>query len=168
MKWLLVAAFAVAAMGVSAQIPVKLGHIESSKLMQAMPEVAEAQKTLQARQDEVRKESENLREQYGKLMEDYGQNSKNYSDIVRSSKEQEIGQLRERIGQFEELAMQELERVQQELMQPVMEKATQAIKDVAKENGFTYIFDMNSGSILYAAENSTDILPLVLTKLGLQ
>ena len=53
------------------------------------------------------------------------------------------------------------------LMQPVMEKALNAIKEVGKENGFTYIFDMNAG-ILYAAENSQDVLPLVKKKLGLQ
>lgn len=136
--------------------------------MQAMPELAEVQKTLQAKQEEMQKESTNLRDQYSKLVADYSQNSKNYSDIVRASKEQEIQQLGERIGQFEDLARQEFERVQQELVQPVMEKATQAIKDVAKEHGFSYVFDMSGGSILYAAENTEDILPLVMKKLNIQ
>lgn len=49
-----------------------------------------------------------------------------------------------------------------------MTKATNAIKEVAKENGFTYIFDMSSGAILFASETSEDILPLVKKKLGIQ
>lgn len=168
MKWLLLAIFAVATMNVSAQQkPIRLGHIESGKLIQAMPEMAEVQKTFQAKQEEVQKESQNLREQYQKLVMDYTQNEKGYSEIIRTSKQREIEELGQRIQQFEQLAMQELERAQGELFQPVMDKATQAIKDVAKENGFTYVFDMSSGSILYAADNSEDILPLVMKKLNI-
>lgn len=159
----------VAAMSLSAQQkPLKLGHIESSKLIAAMPEMAEAQKKLQAKQDEVQKESQNLREQYQKLITEYTQNQKTYSDIIRTSKEQEINELGQRIQKFEELAMNELQKSRDEILQPVMDKATNAIKEVAKENGFTYIFDMNSGAIIYASETSEDILPLVKKKLGIQ
>ena len=51
-------------------------------------------------------------------------------------------------------------------MQPMIEKANQAINDVAKENGFTYVFDTASGSLLVFPDGD-DILPLVKTKLGL-
>ena len=42
------------------------------------------------------------------------------------------------------------------------------ISDVAKENGYTYIFDISGGAIIYHAENSSNILPLVKTKLKLK
>jgi hypothetical protein len=37
---------------------------------------------------------------------------------------------------------------------------------VAKENGFTYIFDVSAGSLLYQPE-SDNVLSLVKTKLGI-
>lgn len=74
----------------------------------------------------------------------------------------------QRIQKFEEIAMNEFKKAQDELLQPIMDKAHKAIQDVAKENSFTYIFDMNSGAILYASETSEDILPLVKKKLGIQ
>ena len=37
---------------------------------------------------------------------------------------------------------------------------------LSKENGFTYIYDVNA--LLYVADNSEDILPLVKKKLGMQ
>ena len=77
-------------------------------------------------------------------------------------------ELRTRIQRFQETAMNELDKAQQDLMQPITEKAMNAIREVAKENGFTYIFDLNAGPILYTSENSQDILPLVKKKLGLQ
>lgn len=169
MKWLLMAAFMVAAMSLSAQQkPLKLGHIESSKLVAAMPEMAQAQKDLEAQQAEVQKESQNLRDQYQKLIVEYTQNQKTYSEIILASKEQEINELGQRIQKFEELAMNKLQKAREELFEPVMAKATNAIKEVAKENGFTYIFDMSSGAVLFAAETSEDILPLVKKKLGIQ
>ena len=74
----------------------------------------------------------------------------------------------QRIQKFEELAMNKLQKAREELFEPVMTKATNAIKEVAKENGFTYIFDMSSGAVLFASETSEDILPLVKKKLGIQ
>lgn len=167
-KLFVLVAFTIAAMGVSAQTAVKLGHIESQRLIQAMPEWAEAQKKFQAQQDEVEKELTNLQEQFQTKMQDYATNAKTYSDVVRTSKEQELQELRTRIQRFQETAMNELDKTQQDLMQPITEKAMNAIREVAKENGFTYIFDLNAGPILYTSETSLDILPLVKKKLGLQ
>lgn len=165
----LLVAFTIAAMSVSAQQPaVKLGHIESQKLISAMPEWAEAQKKYQAQQEEVEKELTNLQEQFQTKMAEYAEKSKTYSEVIRTSKEQELQELRQRIQRFQETAMGELDKAQRALMQPITDKATNAIKEVGKENGFTYIFDVNSGALVYTAENSIDVLPLVKKKLGLQ
>ena len=59
-KLFVLVAFTIAAMGVSAQTAVKLGHIESQKLIQAMPEWTAAQKKFQAQQDDVEKELTSL------------------------------------------------------------------------------------------------------------
>lgn len=161
-------ALMITGFGVSAQQTMKLGHIETEKLIKAMPEMAAAEKTLQAKQDELTTEMKNLQDQYQKLITDYTANSKTYSEIIRQSKEQEIQGLQQRIQNFQEVASNDLEKSKTDLLQPIMDKASNAIKTVAKENGFTYIFDMSSGVLLYTAENAEDILPLVKKKLGLQ
>ncbi len=165
-KLIVVVAFTLAAMGVSAQV--KLGHIDSQKLIQAMPEMTAAQKTLQDKQAEVEKELTNMKEQFTTKLNDYSQNAKNYSDVIRASKEQDLQDLQQRIQRFQEIALDNLEKTQKELMQPIMDKALNAIKEVGKENGFSYIYDMSAGIILFAADNTEDVLPLVKKKLGLQ
>lgn len=168
-KLFVLVAFMIAAMGVSAQQPaVKLGHIETQKLIQAMPEWTEAQKKFQAQQDEVEKELTNQQELFQTKAAEYAEKVKTYSDVIRNAKEQELQELRQRIQRFQESAMNDLDKVQRDLMEPITTKATNAIKEVGKENGFTYIFDMSSGILLYSAETSQDILPLVKKKLGLQ
>jgi outer membrane protein len=42
------------------------------------------------------------------------------------------------------------------------------VSDVASENGFTYVFDMAVGTVVFAADNTVDILPMVKKKLGIQ
>ena len=160
-KVFVLVALTLAAMSVSAQV--KLGHIETQKLIQAMPEWTAAQKTFEEEQKKVNTELNSLREQFQTKLAEYSEKMKTYSEAMRATTEEEL----QGFQRFQETAMAQLEKTQNDLMQPVMEKALNAIKEVGKENGFTYIFDMNAG-ILYAAENSQDVLPLVKKKLGLQ
>ncbi len=164
-KVFVLVALTLAAMSVSAQV--KLGHIETQKLIQAMPEWTAAQKTFEEEQKKVNTELNGLREQFQTKLAEYSEKMKTYSEAMRATTEEELQGLQQRIQRFQETAMAQLEKTQNDLMQPVMEKALNAIKEVGKENGFTYIFDMNAG-ILYAAENSQDVLLLVKKKLGLQ
>ena len=109
-----------------------------------------------------------MQKEYEKLMQEYQANQSTYTDLTRTAKEQAIQQLIERIQTFQNLAQQEMAKAQERLLQPIMEKANKAIQEVGKENGFTYIFDLSNGAVLYVAENAIDVLPLVKKKLGIQ
>ena len=153
-------------MSVSAQV--KLGHINTQELIQAMPETAEARKTLETKQTEIENELTNMQESFRTKLEEYSKSAETMSDVIRASKEQELQELQQRIQNFQQLAVDNLRSTEQELFQPIMDKALNAIKEVGKENGFTYVFDLSAGGILYFADNTEDILPLVKKKLGLQ
>lgn len=161
-------AFIFVAFAASAQTakPIKLGHLDVQKLMSVMPESKKADETLQAKQAEIQKEMASMTEAYQKLMQEYQANEKTYTDLVRANKEQEIRSLGERIQSFRELADQQLQETYNKLMGEIMEKIQKAAQEVGKENGFTYIFTMNA--LLFAADNSEDVLPLMKKKLGLQ
>ena len=145
-KVFVLVALTLAAMSVSAQV--KLGHIETQKLIQAMPEWTAAQKTFEEEQKKVNTELNGLREQFQTKLAEYSEKMKTYSEAMRATTEEELQGLQQRIQRFQETAMAQLEKTQNDLMQPVMEKALNAIKEVGKENGFTYIFDMNAGILL--------------------
>lgn len=167
-KLLALVAFIFVAFTASAQTakPIKLGHLDVQKLMSVMPESKKADETLQAKQTEIQNELKSMTDTYQKLFQDYQVNAKTYTDLVRANKEQEIQTLGERIQSFRELADQQLQETYQKLMGEIMEKIQKAAQEVGKENGFTYIFTQNA--LLFAADNSEDILPLVKKKLGIQ
>ncbi len=69
--------------------------------------------------------------------------------------------------EFDGFAQQALQKKQNELLKPIFDKASAAIKAVGAEAGFTYVFDISTGVILFNSNNSVDIMPLVKTKLGI-
>jgi len=151
------------------QKQIKLGHIDSQKLIMAMPESDSAQKKLQNVEQEFQATLEELQVEFNRKFKNYQDNYTTMTELIRSTKESELNELSERIQNFQTQAQQDFERQRVELFRPIQEKAKKAVDAVAEENGFTYIFDIGPGvgAIVYASTDTEDILPLVKAKLGL-
>ena len=147
----------------------KFGHINSDELIQAMPEFDSAT----AKLEKFRKELVNALDLMTVVLNNkndaYTKEAKNLTDIVKQTKEQELIDLNKRIQDFQQNAQQQLQNKQVELFQPIYTKVDKAIKDVGKENGFLYVFDVAKGALLYFDETkSTNIMALAKTKLGIK
>ncbi len=146
----------------------KFGHINSQELISLMPERDSAQLRLEKYVNQLQDQLEAMQVEYQNKVQKYVAEEKNYTDLIRQNKEQELSDLQERIQNFQNSAQEDMQRMQSQLMQPIIQKAEKAVKDVAKENGFTYVFDLSTGAVVYFSEDSQDILPLVKKKLGLE
>jgi outer membrane protein len=157
----------VAAAGHSQNL--KFGHINSDELIQAMPEFDSATANLEKFRKELVNALELMTVELNNKNDAYTKESKNLTDIVKQTKEQELIDLNRRIQEFQQNAQTQLQNKQVELFQPIYTKVDKAIKDVGKENGFLYVFDIAKGSLLYFDETkSTNIMALAKTKLGLK
>jgi len=160
---------ALAGMGLSVQAQnLKFGHINSQELLKAMPENDSAQAQLQRFAQQLQDQMDELQVEFNKKLQDYQSQQDQLTDLIRKTKEQELANLQKNIQDFQTAAQQEMQKKQQELLQPIIDKANNAIKEVARENGFIYIFDTAGGLILYYSEKSVDILPMVKKKLGIE
>ena len=147
----------------------KFGHINSDELIQALPEFDTAQVKLEKFRKELVNALELMSVELNTKNEAYIKDSKNLSDIVKQTKEQELTDMNRRIQEFQTTAQTQLQERQTELFQPVYAKVDKAIKDIGKENGFLYVFDVAKGSLLYFDETkSINILALAKTKLGIK
>jgi len=108
-----------------------------------------------------------MQEELQKKYNEYTEKQSQMSDLIRQTKEQEIRDLGSRIEAYQQNAQAQLQEKEKELLQPIIDRAKQAIADVAKENGYTYIFDTSVGALLYQ-QDSDDIFSLVKKKLGLK
>ena len=146
----------------------KFGHINSQELLSLMPERDSAQAKIQQYAKDLEGELEIMNVEYRNKLNDYLEKQDILTPLVKQTKEQELSEFQNRIQEFTNNAQQELQQQETQLIQPIVMKAEKAIKDMAKENGFTYIFDLSRGAVIYFSEQSEDILPLVLKKLGLE
>ncbi len=152
-----------------AQKTPKFGHIDSNVLLELMPEKDSAQIKLQRIADDIEKQFEAMKNEYNVKLEEYLALSQDdaVSDLVKQTNAEALQDLQVRIEKYQTKAQQNLEENRTELFKPIIEKAKTAISSVAKENGYTYVFDSGLGIILYS-EPSDDILPLVKKKLGIE
>jgi outer membrane protein len=147
----------------------KFGHVNSDELIQALPEFDSANVKLEKFRKELVNALELMSVELNNKNDAYNKESKNLSDIVKQAKEGEIMDIQKRIQEFQTNAQTQLQNKQAELFQPVYAKVDKAIKDIGKENGFVYVFDVAKGSLLYFDETkSTNVMALAKAKLGLK
>ncbi|MBN1186896.1 MAG: OmpH family outer membrane protein [Bacteroidales bacterium] len=166
--YLLLVALVVTLTNSYAQKSPKLGHINSQELLAAMPETDSAQAKIQRIAKEFEDQLEIMQVEFNNKYQKYLQEQKNYTDLVRKAKENELQDLQQRIQEFQYTAQEEIENQRNELFQPIIDKAQKAVKDVARENGFTYVFDTGTGAVVYWAEDSEDLMAKVKAKLGVK
>ena len=68
------------------------------------------------------------------------------------------------IGKYEQDMVKQLQEREAKELQPIFDKVSTAIKDVAKENGYSFVFEKRT--LLYFDE-AMDIGGLVKAKLGM-
>lgn len=151
----------------TAQKTIKLGHINSNALMEIMPGRDTAMTLLQKEVEDLQSEMETMKKEYENRVNDYLAKKDQLSELIRKTKESDLQAMGARIEEFQANAQPLLEKRQEELLKPIVDRAKEAIEQVGKENGYTYIFDAGIGTILYS-QDSDDIMPLVKKKLGLK
>jgi outer membrane protein len=146
----------------------KFGHVTSETLLQAMPEYDSARVKMEALRQQYSDELDQIQVEINKKIEAFSQAESTMSDLIKEAKASEIQEMQTRLQNFSQTANQDLQQQQMVLIQPVMDKARQAIDAVAKEHGLIYVFDLSQGNPIYTSEESLDMEPLVKAKLGLK
>jgi outer membrane protein len=147
----------------------KFAHINSDDLIRAIPDYDTAMAQLERSRKDLVNQLEIMQVELNNKYEAYNKTSKTLTDLVRQAKEQEIQDMNNRIQEFQQNAQNQLQEQQNQLTQPLFEKVDKAIKDVGKEGGYIYVFDVSKGQVLYFDETkSTDIIKQVKAKLGIK
>ena len=150
-----------------AQNPLKIGYIDFNTLIAAMPGIDSVKIKLQKYQQSLTDQMDAMGAEFESKYADYQSKSAGMSDLIKQTKEKELSDLQSRIDAFKTKAQTDLQGKQQELLQPIISKAKDAVKEIAKENKYSYILNAIEDVVLYS-EPADDIMPLVKKKLGIQ
>ncbi|QHV98302.1 OmpH family outer membrane protein [Spirosoma endbachense] len=151
--------------------PLKLGYTNIDYILAQTPEAKDIQNqlTIQRTQseNELKRMQKELEDKYGA----YEKGAAQMTDVIRKDRETELQGLQARIQEFGRTAEQSLQTKYGQLVNPVVQKIQKAIDAVAKENAYTYVFNLDAGAnttpILLVAPEDNNITELVLKKLGI-
>ncbi len=150
-----------------AQTNAKFGYINSAKLLEKIPERTKLEKELDAYRKKLEDEIQTMVTEYTTKVQEYQNNESTMSDLIKQSKESEIREMEKRIQTFRQTADVDFQNKQTELFNPLLEKAQKAIEKVGDDNGYTYIFDVSMGTLLYYKKGD-NLQSLVEKELGIK
>lgn len=164
-SFLLVALFMMSGIA-SAQV--KIAHVNTAEVLDAMPDKSKAEKKLESYYNELQEQLKTMYTEYQNKLQDYQANAETMSNLVKQSKEKELVDLESRITAFQGNAESEFENKRAELLAPLLEKIQNAINTVGKEKGLTYIIDIATGTAVYIGTDAVDVTKDVKAKLGIK
>jgi len=167
-KIIAIAAFAVcfAFTGTVQAQAFKFGHINVQQVIALMSEKDSAEVKLKKYGENLSADMEAMQVELNNKYQGYLQKKESYTPAIREAKEKEIQDMQQRVQEFQQTAQEDFQRMQGEVYKPVLEKANNAIKKIAKDNGFTYIFDIGTPGVVYFSDTqSVDITALVKKEL---
>lgn len=143
--------------------PLKIGYTNVEYILLQLPESKQIESSLKDHSTQLENQLKNKYSEYETKLQAYEKGAATMDKTIREDKEKELMNLNNSIQEFQRNAQQSLQQKEKSLVDPVIAKIDKAIKDVAKENGYTYII---SNQALLAGPEDGDISPLVLKKLG--
>ena len=163
-KLFLLAAILFSAMGVMAQ---KVGYIKVDNVVALMPETSKIDslvKTFQA---------DSLQPRFNYTLSEYqrkdsavnGKDSLKTPASVRAKMRQEMQQDLSELQNWQQIVQQASQQKQDQLLEPLYRRAITAVQEVAKENGYSYVYTQDA---LIVAPPGDDLLPMVAKKLNLK
>jgi outer membrane protein len=160
-KLVLLAAFIAIS---SAALAQKTGYISVDQMISIMPEVAKIDSQLQKFQ------MDSIASEYEIIVKDYkyrdsllnGPDTLKMPKSVRTQHEQALQQDAYQLQNWNQISQNVIQSKQNQLLAPVYRKVMGAIQAVAKEKGYTHVYDK---SVFVIAPTGDDLLPAVAARL---
>jgi outer membrane protein len=160
--------FLITVCALSTSFAQKYGHVNFGNLLSMMPEVESAEAKLQAYEKEQVAVGDGMATTLQGAYLEAQKNQENLTPKQLKEIEADLQKQQTAIQQFEQQMGVNIEKKRQELLGPIIQKAKDMVNAVAKEGGFKLVFDSSIfGSVLFAAE-TTDLMPAVKAKMGIE
>ncbi len=143
--------------------PLKFGYTNVEYILLQMPESKQIESELKTHSTQLENQLKGKYADYEAKLQAYEKSAATMDKTIREDKEKELMTLNNSIQEFQRNAQMSLQQKEKSLVDPIITRIDKAIKDVAKENGYTYVI---SNQALLAGPEGGDISPLVLKKLG--
>jgi len=164
MKKLIVAGIMVfSTFAVSAQQ--KVGYISIDELIGVMPEAAKADAELKEYQASLAQQGQDLMQELTDKDSAFVKDSTKLTNSMKEIKRNELITLYQRVQNWNQQAQDMYQTKAQQLIAPIHDKALETVKQIAKENGYSYVLE--SAAVLVGPPGD-NLLQAAKKKLGIK
>jgi outer membrane protein len=160
---LMVVAFVAFSNSASAQS--KIGYISTQDLISVMPETQKADSSLRQFNTALYNNAREKEESLNLAIEKFNKDSATYTEAVKNVKRADLQKAYQELTGEDQRIQGLLEQERNKLVAPIQKKALETIQAVAKENGYSHVFERDA---LLVAPPGDDILPLVAKKMNIK
>lgn len=143
----------------------KIGFIDMNELMISMPEAKKADSVLKEYSDALttnaNDKQKDLNEKYNKFVAD----SATMTLVAKDTRRMELKEKIQELSGMNQKIQNQVEAKRNELAAPIQKKALDAVKAVAKENGYSHVFPKES---VYIFPDADDLIDRTKKKLGIK
>ncbi|MFK7781367.1 OmpH family outer membrane protein [Psychroserpens sp.] len=143
----------------------KIAHINTTQLVEAMPEMKTAQAEIERLTKTYEAEIKTMATELQNKVKQYQAEVDTKTEEENTARAQEVQTMEQSIRQYQGQAQQDLQKKEADLLKPIFEKAKAAIIKVSKAQGFQYVLDSTQGGGVLVADGK-DLLADVKTELG--
>jgi outer membrane protein len=153
----------------AAQVPVKIGYINSALLLQQAPGRAEAEAQFDKEVGAYRQQLARMNDSLTALMAAFDRDAAKLDTTARATRGKAI---RDREAQYQDRARgldSTMQARQAQLVKPIMERVQGVIEAIRSEDGYSMILDVGAqASVVVAADKRLDLTDRVLARLKSQ
>ena len=165
LKNLLVVTTILMLSSISVDAQSKVAHINTQELVEAMPDMKNAKSELEKLAKTYETDIQAMATELQNKIKQYDAESSSKTQEENGKRLQEVQGMEQSIRQYQAQAQQDLQKKEIELLQPITEKAKDAILKVGNSQGFDYVLDSSQGQGVIMA-NGKDLLTDVKAELG--
>ncbi|MGJ8548000.1 OmpH family outer membrane protein [Winogradskyella wichelsiae] len=118
-----------------------VAHINKQELIKAMPAYAQAQAELERLGKTYEADIQTSIKELDIKLKQYNAEAETKTEEENMKRMQEVEGIKQSLGEFQQQAQKDLQEKEFNLLKPIVEKADNAIKAVAKAQGIKYVVD---------------------------
>jgi outer membrane protein len=146
----------------------KIAWINSASIMEKLPEAQDAQRQIDNVIADWQNELAKMQNDWQKKYEEYDKKKLILTDQLRAQSEKELQELDKKIAEYRTKKFGqngELFTKQNELLKPVQNKVFKVVQDIAKEDGYDYVFDKSADILMLYSNDKYDLTAKVLERI---
>ncbi len=148
---------------------IRIAYVNSEKILTDYPEAQKAQKEFEGEVKPWQDEFDKMRSEYQKGVEEYQKKESLMQQAAKDAKVKELGDLEKKIRDYYTQKLDprqgEAASLREKKFAPIREKVLKTIEAVAKEEGFSFVFDKIGDAVLLYGDTKYDLTYKVLDRL---